>query len=519
MLVAGSALLRLAWCGGLGLGNDEAYYCQFTAHPAWSYYDHPPMLAVVEQVGIAIGGGRITPLTLRLGFVLLFAGSTWLIARLAGRLYGAWVGVLAAVILNASAYFSLAAGCFALPDGPLLFFWLLTLERLSVALDDPDAGYRPWVVVGLAWGGALLSKYHAALLPAGLLLYMILEPRARVWLRRVGPYLALGIGLLVFSPVVIWNATHGWASLAFQGSRAVGSWQPRPDRLGMHLIGQALYMLPWVWALLIGALWRRRGLLRVGSVPFTDRWLVCQAVPPLGAFGVIACFQSTLPHWSLIGFVPLIVLLARDWWSWWSPRPGRLVRRSAVWLGCVVAGGLLFAVQAQGGVLQRLPTGLAWSGPALDPTSTMYGWDQVAVALEARGWIGEPNRFVFTSKWYHSGHLAYELGDLAPVLCYSAGRAHGFAQWSRPEEWLGWDGILVVERPNSTEPAAYDRWFRRIEHLGTVQVTRSGQLVRTVDVYHCVEQIQPFPFDGRGSNPTPEVTELASAARLAVSIP
>ena len=27
---------------------------------------------------------------------------------------------------------------------------------------------------------------------------------------------------LVFSPVLIWNATHGWASFAFQGDRAVG---------------------------------------------------------------------------------------------------------------------------------------------------------------------------------------------------------------------------------------------------------------------------------------------------------
>src|SRR5204863_1253564 len=124
-----------------------------------------------------------------------------------------------------------AAGAFALPDGPLLFFWLLTLDRLAAALDAPDGAVRPWLWVGLAWGGALLSKYHAVFLPAGVLLYMAVEPPARRWLRRPGPYLAATIGLLVFSPVIAWNAAHGWASFVFQGARAVGSARLQLDTL------------------------------------------------------------------------------------------------------------------------------------------------------------------------------------------------------------------------------------------------------------------------------------------------
>ena len=44
----------------LGLGNDEAYHYLFAVHRDWSYFDHPPMLAVVERLGIGSGGGRAT---------------------------------------------------------------------------------------------------------------------------------------------------------------------------------------------------------------------------------------------------------------------------------------------------------------------------------------------------------------------------------------------------------------------------------------------------------------------------
>ena len=47
-------------------------------------------------------------------------------------------GFLAALALNLTGYYGLAASMFALPDGPLLFFWLLTLDRLSLAVDEPE---------------------------------------------------------------------------------------------------------------------------------------------------------------------------------------------------------------------------------------------------------------------------------------------------------------------------------------------------------------------------------------------
>lgn len=179
---------------------------------------------------------------LRIGFIALFAGSTWLLARLTTRCYGELAGFLAALALNLTAYYGLAASTFALPDGPLLFFWLLTIDRLTIAMNltaphenevrgtigerrgarqsTTPSDLLPWLWVGLAWGAAMLSKYHGIFLPMGAFFYIVLHPPARRWLAHPGPYIAAAIGLLVFSPVIVWNATHGWASFLFQGGRA-----------------------------------------------------------------------------------------------------------------------------------------------------------------------------------------------------------------------------------------------------------------------------------------------------------
>src|SRR5271163_1565962 len=119
-LIGVSAVVRLMCACSLGLGNDEAYHFLYANHPSLSYYDHPPMMAWVEIVGLTLSRGQASAWALRVGFIVLFGGSTWLLARVTTRSYGPWAGFLAAFALNVTGYFGLAAGTFALPDGPLL---------------------------------------------------------------------------------------------------------------------------------------------------------------------------------------------------------------------------------------------------------------------------------------------------------------------------------------------------------------------------------------------------------------
>ena len=522
-LIVVSGLLRLVWAASLGPGNDEAYHYLFTVHRDWSYFDHPPMLALIGSAGLALAGGAGSLFSLRLGFVLLFAGSTWLMARLTARFYGDRAGVLAAFALNVTGYYTAAAGAFALPDGPLLFFWLLTLDRLAVAVQTPEGsghGLWSWSAVGLAWGGALLSKYHAVFLPAGTLLYLAIEPTARHWFKRPGPYLAVVIGLLVFSPVIGWNATHGWASFAFQGARAIGaSARFRPETFLAALVLPALYLFPWIWYRLVSLLIDRGRRSLDPGASAADRFLLGQSVLPLGTFLAVACTRPVLPHWTLVGFLPLFPMAGEAWERALAADPIRFRRRLAAYAILPVLAASLAVFQARTGFFQKgRPGGLGLVTALQDPTADMVGWDAVAAEFRRRGLLDRPDSFLFTSSWYQSGQIAFATRESrTPVLCYHAWDARSFAFWSKPDEWIGRDGILVEIGDAPNDPLRFRRWFTRIESLGSFDIQRAGAPVRTVKLYRCVNQTLAFPFDdlGRTIRPIPAVRErrVAEEAR------
>ena len=411
---------------------------------------------------------------LRLGFVLFFAGSTLLVARLAGRAYGNRAEVPAALALNASWYFGAAAGTFVLPDGPLLFFWLLTIDRLMVAI-GPEAStgsaaksrVGPWLLVGLAWGGAMLSKYHAIFLPMAMLAFVLVDPKARHCLRTPGPYLASVVGLILFTPVIYWNAQHDWHSFTFQGARASGSIRPNPAAMAGAIVAQAGYLLPWM-AVSLGFV-----AVRILRRPDPDldrrrweRFFLTFSVVPFGFFLVVSLIKPVLPHWGLIGAVSLMPALGASWAGGLQRRPQRLRLRLAM----IAAAPVLITGLA---VLQA---NLGWLPIEGDPSRDLDGWDQIADELRDRGLLDEPGTFVFTGHWHVSGQLAQAIGPGVPVLCYHEGDSRGFADWSRPEDWVGQDGILVAIDDRSTEPACFDRWFERIVpicHFQLVEVART----------------------------------------------
>src|SRR5262245_12283 len=117
LLIAFTMVIRLSCASYLGLGNDEAYHYLYDTHPSLSYFDHPPMMAWVEMAGLALPGAGSAAWALRSGFIALFAGSTLILARLTTRYYGERAGFLAALALNLTGYYGLAASMFALPDG------------------------------------------------------------------------------------------------------------------------------------------------------------------------------------------------------------------------------------------------------------------------------------------------------------------------------------------------------------------------------------------------------------------
>lgn len=491
-LIAGTTAIRLLWAAVLEPSNDESYHWLYHIHPDLSFYDHPPMTMVLVKLGLLLCGGWVHAFSIRLAFVLLFAGTQEILYRWTDRWFGPRPAFAALLALNLSGYYTAFAGTFAVPDGPFLFFALLTYWQLTEALVGRPGSLRSWFWVGVGFAGAMLSKYHAVFLPAGALLYILITPGQRRILRTPGPYLATLMGAAGFLPVLIWNAEHDWASFRFQGGRA--SDDPALPADFFHegplkfLFGPILYLLPWIWFWLVVE-WVRC-IRNFGRLDPIRRLLFCLSASPL-LFFLAVSFRSknVLLHWPLIGFAPFYLLLGVNWVRLRDRHPKAARWFVGFWVGSIVVLAALIVGQVRYGVL-RFPPG------AKDPAADLSGWESVGEEIEARGWLQEDGVFFVTNRWYDSGQLAFAIRNRKPTACYNSIDTRGFAFWSKPDDYLGKTGYMVIaDEPYEAEiRREFEEFFERIDPPVVFPMTRGGRPFRTVRVYRCVNQLKPYPF-------------------------
>src|SRR5262245_48446653 len=307
-------LLRFVWAATINLSPQEAYYWNYSIHPDLSYLDHPPLIAWVVRVGTLLFGK--TEVGVRFAGLLLVVVSTWLIYVL-GRLWfsrraGLWAALLFQVI---PAYF--IYGAIITPDVPLICFWLLTIYLVSIAVlkDRPSA----WYGAGAALGFAMLSKYTALFLVPSALLFLIADRAHRTWLLRKEPYLALFLSLVIFSPVILWNYQHQWASFAFQfGRRLLGEEYQGNAYDPELLISHPRHSLIESLGIQLGAIFPTFLAVLVLSFAvalyFTikdrgSRWKFCLffSFPILVFFAVYSIGSRVNANWPLPGYLALLI--------------------------------------------------------------------------------------------------------------------------------------------------------------------------------------------------------------------
>ncbi|MBL7093914.1 glycosyltransferase family 39 protein, partial [candidate division KSB1 bacterium] len=202
------SVFRMIYVNFVPLVPQEAYYWKYAKNLALSYFDHPPMAAWIIAFFTALGSDSV--FFIRLGSIMLSAGLMFLIYEITIRLFNSskWA-LLAVIIINCSVLFPIGATIIT-PDVPLLFFWALIIYFL-IRLNESQH-WKWWYFTGIALGLGLLSKYTAILIVPGIFLYILLSKVQRRWLFTIHPYLGLFLAFLVFTPVLIWNYQHEWAS-------------------------------------------------------------------------------------------------------------------------------------------------------------------------------------------------------------------------------------------------------------------------------------------------------------------
>lgn len=451
LLLGAITALRAVAAALVPLTPEEAYHWTFALRLDWSYYDHPPMIAWGIALGRTLFGD--TPWGVRFMPLVWGTATAALLAREAARLYGP-TAASRAVLLLALEPIVLAAGGTAFPDAPLFFFWTLSLTWAWRAIESGHT--RPWMLSGIALGAALLSKYTAVFLPLSVLLYLLFSPTHRDRLARPGPYLAAALALVVFSPVLFWNAAHDWVSFRYQSVHRFEQIDGVRLTAGLRFLGQQwLGAVPVTLPLAIAAV---RRLARSGRPQ--ERFLLACALPLLGFFFLLSWTRPIHLLWPAPAWLPLTIAMAGA-----IAHPAGALERFYDRRRAALAGAAALALLA--GAAHA-----AFFLPGLSPFQGLYGWRDVARAAQDLHRSLPPHAFYLGlgRKYTVPSQLAFHLGPDAEVhgknLLGLLGLQFDF--WADPQKLAGRDAVVVLEGGDRTDQmkALLAEYFERVEPAG-----------------------------------------------------
>ena len=430
MLALGALTLLRLWVAAVTpLVPDEAYYWVWSRALAAGYLDHPPMVALWVRAGTALCG--FNPLGVRLLGPVSAALGSLLLYDAAGRLFpGRRAGLTAAALLNATLLFGVGAVIMT-PDTPLLFFWTATLWAGARLAAGGHA--RWWLAAGLFTGLALASKYTAAFLPVGLGLFLLFaRPRD---LRRPEPFLGFLLAILIFSPIIFWNADHHWAGFARQGGR-VADW--RPERAATFLaeliFGQIGLVTPGICVLFAV------GLAAAAHAAVRRReqagiLLLALTAPAALLFLQHAIGDRVQGNWPAILYPAAAAaasgLIAPGWRSWRAPS---------------LVLGLAITLLAYGHAATGWPSTFAKRDPA---ARQMSGWTDLAARVEAAR-LAAGASYVAAEPYGFASELAWTLPPATRVLGIGA----HWALTDLPRDGTEEKGLLIRRARHGEKPDA-----------------------------------------------------------------
>ncbi|MEU6621408.1 glycosyltransferase family 39 protein [Streptomyces litmocidini] len=235
-----------------GYHVDELYTRAASRHLAWGYVDQPPLVALVAKAEMAVFGDdlfgfRVVPALLASLAVLLAP----LIARELGG--GSRAQTLAGFMAFASGLVMYTGHIMGTNNWDELS-WITVTWLLIRMVRTRDT--RLWWAIGVVVGVGLTAKYLLVLLMlclgAGLLVF---GPR---WVFRTRRFpAAVGVAVVIASPVLIWQVTHGMPQLEMSAalSKALDSLS-RSTFVPMQLLLIGFFLNP-VWIAGLVALLRR----------------------------------------------------------------------------------------------------------------------------------------------------------------------------------------------------------------------------------------------------------------------
>ena len=482
-LIAYAFALRLTYLGSVELLPEETYYWNYSRHLDIGYLDHPPMVAWLIRLGTAAFGQ--SQFGVRLGALCSAVIASVFTYRLTRNLLGETAATAALTLAQILPFFFLS-GLLMTPDAPLTAAWAASLYYLERALvaGRSDAWWR----AGLALGIGAISKYSIALLVPVTLAFMLWDRGSRRWWRRWEPYAAALIALAVFSPVVLWNAQHDWASFAFQTSRRLAE----VPRFALHkLLASALVLITPTGVLAVAAALLAKPPAAAGGDSARQRLFLNTAILiPLSVFAAFSLRHEVKLDWTGAPWVAALPLMAAG-----MIPAGTALSGLRAWLRAAWTPTLVIMLLIYGAGLHYLTLGLPGLGYGRHIELVPVGWRELSgrvlqIAAGVRRETGVDPLIVGMDRYAIASELAFYGGEQtrSPVATSSVHLFGGiglmYERWTPPQAQVGRTLLLVAWDPRDLAGNAVES---RAERLGPVEdevLTHDGQVVR--HYYHRV---------------------------------
>ncbi len=460
LMVLAAALIGVkSWlihAAGVELHFDEAQYWEWSQQLDWSYYSKGPLVAWLIALAERLFGHSAW--AVRLPAWLAYDALLFLSYAFARDVWNsraaAWWAV--ALVLINPVYFTL--GLVMTTDIWLFLCWTAGLWAAyrALILDRP----RAWYALGAAVGIGALTKLSIGLLPAGIGIAVMLNPR---WRRHLAsPHLWGGLVLmaLIMSPVVWWNAEHDWVMLHHEAGH-IGRTQWSLLRGLSFLAEQFFAFSPLIALVAVGVLWRR-------PLPEGQRLLWGLSLGWFAFFFVKALAAKVEINWPAPCYMGLLILFAGHI----DALPRRQYRVLIAGFGLALATMMIAYFPYQ--------IGLTWKQ---DPFKDTKAWAEPVARLSR---LSPPIDFILTPNYKIAAEIAFYWPRRLPV--YVAGSAerryNQHDMWPAIDREAGRDGLWVS---TSTDyPPELLRAFAECEPLTPVPaVTPDGNTLRTLYASYC----------------------------------
>ena len=304
------------------------------------------------------------------------------------------------------------------------------------------------------------------LLPAVLAFTLVPKWRGR-WLASPYPWAAALVAVVVFSPVLIWNYQHDWASFRFQLVRATAthelSLRTVGDYIGLQFGLVGFVLLPVVLSGVVLTAWR--GYRRGDAVAIL---LSTAVIVPFGYFFWKSLSLRVGDTWPMfiwpVGFAAAAINIAM------LPREGRpawMVQSTIRWAKIAIASGIVFVVAV---FLYYVVAPWNFIGRA-DPIGGEAGYQQVVERAQAQlqktgaSWIATTDYRTYAMlRWFFNGRV--------PVIQINErGRFEGFRDPGM-NAVSGRTGLYVGREPDTPADMAIDDRDQGAARTGRAQLAR-----------------------------------------------